>query len=162
MTGRGYDAVLAATLAGLVGLASLPGRLVFNLLSDRVGPKALLTLSFAFQGLGVVLLVQAGAAAWLVAYVVVYGAAFGAVSPLRASLMAQHFGRLAYGAITAAQGMPVALAAAIGPLAAGWLFDLLGSYQLALWLTALTFLLAALCVVVTPAAGVLSNRGGEI
>ncbi len=162
MAGRGYDPILAATLAGMVGVASLPGRFVFNVLGDRLGPKGLLALSFAFQGFGVVLLLLASSAAWLVAYVVVYGTAFGAVSPLRASLMAQHFGRLAYGAITAVQGMPVAVAAAIGPVVAGWLYDLLGNYQLALWLTALAFLLAALGVAVTPAAGELRNRGGEI
>ncbi len=53
----------------------------------------------------------------------------------------------------AAQWMLVAVATAIGPLAARWLYDRLGNYQLALWLTALTFLLAALSVALTPAAG---------
>jgi MFS family permease len=37
LIGRGYEAVLAATLAGAVGIASLPGRFVLNVLSERVG-----------------------------------------------------------------------------------------------------------------------------
>ena len=36
MIDRGIEPSLAAGLAGLVGLASLPGRLFFNLLSDRL------------------------------------------------------------------------------------------------------------------------------
>ena len=36
MISRGTDAVLAATLSGMLGLASLPGRYVFNVLSSRI------------------------------------------------------------------------------------------------------------------------------
>jgi len=64
--------------------------------------------------------------------------------------MAEHFGRRAYGGITAIQGVVIAVPAAAGPLAAGWLYDTLGNYQLALWLTAGAFLVAALLVVATP------------
>ncbi|MCA1656752.1 MAG: MFS transporter, partial [Actinobacteria bacterium] len=128
MIGRGFDPVLSASLAGLVGAASLPGRLIFNLLSDRFGPQRLLVLSTLIQAAGAVLLVMASSPAWLWAYVVVYGAAFGAVSPLRASTMADQFGRRAYGAITAAGGLPVAVLGAAGPLVAGILFDRLGGY----------------------------------
>ncbi len=46
---RGTDAVLAATLSGMLGLASLPGRYVFNMLSSRISPQKLLTLSVVAQ-----------------------------------------------------------------------------------------------------------------
>jgi len=72
----------------------------------------LLALVALIQAAGVFLLSEAGALAFLIAYVAVYGAAFGAVSPLRAPAMADQFGRRAYGSITSAQGVPVALAAA--------------------------------------------------
>lgn len=150
LVGRGLDPGFAATAAGLVGVASLPGRYVINRLSESVGAQRLLALSCVTQGLGVVLLTQAGRPPFLWGYIVLYGAAFGAVSPLRASTMADQFGRRAYGAITAVQGLPVAVAAAAGPLAAGLLFDRLGGYGLALWLTAAAFLLAGAAVAVTP------------
>lgn len=59
-------------------------------------------------------------------------------------------GRCAYGAITAVQGVPVALAAGFGPLIAGWLYDRLSGYSLALGLCSVAFLLAAVGVGVTP------------
>lgn len=156
LIGRGYGVQLAAGLAGAVGLASLPGRYALNRWSDRagVGPQRLLCLCLALQTIGVLLLLGGGflGLGWLVAYVLVFGAAYGAASPLRAGVMAEQFGRRAYGAITAVQGVPVALAAAFGPLAAGWLYDWLGGYGLALGLCAGAFLLAAVAVGLTPPA----------
>lgn len=150
MIGRGYEPVLAATMAGLVGLASLPGRYIFNMLSDRLGPHGLLGVCITIQALGVVVLVLAQSTAWLVAYVAVYGLPFGAISPLRASVLGEHFGRRAYGSITAVQGLPVAIAAAAGPLAAGFLYDSLHDYRLAFWLAAAAFALAAIGIASTP------------
>ena len=148
---RGTDAVLAATLSGMLGLASLPGRYVFNILSSRISPQKLLTLSVMVQAAGIAVLVLAGTSlGWLILYVVIYGSAYGAFSPLRASVMADHFGRRAYGAITAVQGIPVALCAGLGPLAAGWLYDVLHHYELAFWLCAGAFLLAAIGLAIVP------------
>jgi MFS family permease len=150
MITRGFDPVFAAGIAGLIGLASLPGRFLLNLLSDRFAPQRLLVLVLLTLGLGVSAITLARSAMGLYLYVVVYGVAFGARSPLRASVMAEHFGRRAYGTITALQGAVMAVPAALGPLAAGWLYDRLGSYQLAFWLTAAAFAVAALLIQTTP------------
>ena len=149
LIGRGYDPVLAATLSGMLGLASLPGRYVFNVLSARVSAQTLLMISVLAQAAGIAVLVLASSLSWLVLYVIIYGTAYGAFSPLRASVMADHFGRRAYGSITALQGVPVALCAGLGPLAAGWLYDSLHHYELAFWLCAAGFLLAALALLLT-------------
>jgi MFS family permease len=150
LIGRGYDPVLAAGALGLAGLASLPSRFIFNVVSDRFGPQLLLGLCLVFQGLSVFLLMAAGPFPFLVAFIVLYGIAFGAISPLRASVLADHFGRLAYGAITSVQGVPIGIFAGIGPFLAGLLYDLYGDYRLAFSLTAAAFLAASLSVFVTP------------
>ena len=150
MISRGTDAVLAATLSGMLGLASLPGRYVFNVLSSRISAQKLLALSVVAQAAGIVVLVLASSLGWLILYVVIYGCAYGALSPLRASVMADHFGRRAYGAITAVQGIPVAVCAGLGPLAAGWLYDGLHHYEVAFWMCAGAFLLAASGIALAP------------
>jgi cyanate permease len=48
------------------------------------------------------------------------------------------------------QGIPVALCAGLGPLAAGWLYDVLHHYELAFWLCAGAFLLAAIGLAIVP------------
>ncbi|GAC1453590.1 MAG: MFS transporter [Ktedonobacteraceae bacterium] len=147
---RGYDAVLAATLSGMLGLVSLPGRYILNVLSSRISPQKLLMLSVVAQAAGLIILVLASSLSWLILYVVVYGVAYGAFSPLRASVMAEHFGRRAYGSITAVQGIPMAVCAGLGPLAAGWLYDVFHHYEAAFWLCAVAFLLAAIGIAATP------------
>lgn len=159
LIGRGYDPVFAAGVAGLLGIASLPARLVMNLLSNRFGPQALLAISGALQVAGVLLLLAAGNAVLLWAYIAVYGFAFGAVSPLRASVMADQFGRIAYGAITAVQGAVVAVLAAAGPLLAGYLYDVMRDYTLAFLLTAAAFGVSCLAVLLTPRAQTSSAPG---
>jgi MFS family permease len=149
MIGRGYDPILAATLSGMLGLVSLPGRYVFNMLSSRISAQSLLILSVVAQAVGIVVLVLSSSLLWLILYVIIYGTAYGAFSPLRASVMAEHVGRRAYGSITAVQGVPVALCAALGPVAAGWLYDSLHHYEVAFWLCAGAFLLAALGLILT-------------
>jgi MFS family permease len=152
LIGRGNGPELAATVAGLVGLASLPGRWFLNRLADRVSPQKLLGGSLVAQAGGIALLIQATSVGWLAAYVLVFGGAFGAISPLRAAVMAQRFGRRSYGAIVAAQGVPVAVCAAAGPVLAGRLYDALGDYGAALWLCAGSALVAGAAVLLMPEA----------
>jgi MFS family permease len=150
---RGTGPTLAATLAGGIGLASLPGRFALNTVSDRLGGQGLLVACNAAQAAGVALLALAGSLPVLVAYVAVYGFSFGAVGPLRASVMAEHFGRRAYGSITGVQGTATWLGAAIGPLAAGWLYDRSESYGSALWLAVAALVVSSLAVACTPRPG---------
>ena len=149
LVSRGYGTALAASIVGAVGLASLPGRVLLNLLSDRVGAQPLLGFCLVTQAAGVALLLHATSLGWIVAYIVVYGGAFGAVSPLFAAVMASHVGRRAYGSILALQGVPVALAAGFGPILAGWLYDRLGGYSLPFWLAAGSFALAGALILLT-------------
>ncbi|HVA25711.1 MAG TPA: hypothetical protein VMW62_15120 [Chloroflexota bacterium] len=78
-------------------------------------------------------------------------------SPLSASVRASHFGRRALGAITATQGVMALVCAALGPLAAGALYDRLGSYKLSFGLTAGVFLLAAAAMFATPKPATLAR-----
>jgi MFS family permease len=150
LVSRGYGSLLAATLAGALGLASLPGRFFLNLLSRRILAQTVLIGTLLVQASGALVLILAPDARWLLLYVLLYGAAFGALSPLRAQVMADHFGQRAYGAITGLQGIPLALCQAAGPLVAGWLYDTLHRYDLAFWLCVGSFVVAALLLVVLP------------
>jgi MFS family permease len=161
LIGRGYDPILAATLSGMLGLVSLPGRYLFNILSQRMSAQTLLTGSIVVQATGIAVLVLAPSLLWVICYVLLYGAAYGAFSPLRASVMAEQVGRRAYGSITAVQGVPVALCGGLGPLMAGWLYDRLQQYELAFWLCAGAFLLAALGLLLSAPTQKGQTRSGE-
>jgi MFS family permease len=150
MIDRGQQATTAATLAGLLGLASLPGRILFNVLSDRYRSIVLLAICQSILALGVVVLAFANSIGGLLAYIVIYGAAFGAGAPLAASVRAEYFGRRAFGAISAVQGIPGLAGAALGPLAAGLIYDRLHTYQLAFAVVAGLYIMSATTLVLTP------------
>jgi MFS family permease len=126
LVGRGLSATLVATIVGLFGLAYLPGRAIVAVFGGRVGLQPMVAVAIALQALGVALLLGAHSAAGIVAYVLVFGAAYGGLSPLRAAIMAEHFGRRAYGSIVAAQGVPIAVLSALGPYVGGRLIDAIG------------------------------------
>lgn len=150
LIGRGIAPEVAATLAGGVGLASLPGRFAFNMLSERLHSQWVLGACQVVLAGGVALLAVATSVASVLLYVVVFGAAFGAGASLAASVRADHFGRRAFGAITAIQGVPALVGAAAGPLAAGWIYDRTGGYELAFAGVAVLYLVSALAMFLTP------------
>jgi MFS family permease len=150
MTGRGLNPALAASVAGALGLVSLPARYLINRLSERFTPHSLLAICTAGQAAGTFLLAISVAPLYLTAYVLIYGAAFGTIAPLSAAAMAEHFGRRAYGVITAVRGVSGSIGAALGPVAAGAIFDRFNSYEPAVLLMATAFVLSALAAWQTP------------
>lgn len=158
MIAQGLDPVLAASIAGIIGLVSIPGRFVLNVLSQRLAGQALLAGSLALMTAAVVVLLLARSTPLFVTYAVLYGVGYGAVNPLRASVMADHFGRRAYGAITGVQNVPVILCSAGGPVLVGRLFDLTRDYRPALLCLAAAGALAVVATSVCPAPRVVAGR----
>jgi MFS family permease len=122
LTERGYTPAYAAGAMGLVGLMALPGRLVFTPLGEY-RPRSLVTASiFALQALAAVALLVVHGVAGVWAFVILFGAGFGAITPARASLLAELFGAAQYGRIAGALALVLALARTIAPVGASWLY----------------------------------------
>lgn len=141
--GLGIPPLLAATLVSALGIAAMAGRLIMGAASDRIGRRPALALALGLQAAAFLVLAAAGTLAALYAAAVTFGFSYGAVSTLFPAVVADFFGRERAGGVV---GLLFALAgsmAAWGPLAAGWIFDRRGSYDLA-WLGAAGLNLLAL------------------
>jgi MFS family permease len=134
MLTKGFGLSVAATVIAIAGVVSLPLRFGLNAAADWVGAKRTLIFAFAAQTAGILILIWANSALMLAGYAIVYGSSMGAVFGLRSMLLADLFGRRAYGAIAAVLGACVYVGTAIGPTLAGVLFDHLHSYQAAFFL----------------------------
>jgi MFS family permease len=133
LSDRGYPAELAATATGLVGVMALPGRLVLTPLGDRL-PRSLVTaFIFLLQTVSLLALLLLGGTAGVVAFVVLFGAGFGAVTPARAALVAEYYGPEHYGAITGLMAFFLTGARALAPVGAGVVYDAAGGYQPVFW-----------------------------
>lgn len=87
----GHDEVFAATIAGGLALAQIPGRLLLGLLGRRCAPEAVLRWSFAFAAGAVTLLLLAHWWVVVAAFAVVFGMANGIKTPGFALVLADWF-----------------------------------------------------------------------
>ncbi|WP_219975947.1 MFS transporter [Rubrobacter xylanophilus] len=138
----GFPPQGVAAAAGIVGIASLPARFLLPALSDLLGPWW--PTAGVLAALAASALLLPGAKEWwrIYAYVGLFGAAFGAVLPLRAAIMARRFGGPRYGRLMGLQQVFLALAMAAGPSLGGLARDATGSYTPA-WFAASILCLAA-------------------
>lgn len=141
---RGHTPAFAGAALGMVGLMALPGRLVFTPLGSRWPRAAVTAAIFALQGIGIAALMLGGGTAGVWAFVVLFGAGFGAITPARAALVAELYGRASFGTVSGALALLLALARAAAPIGASLLYLAGGGYPLVLAvLAALSFLAAA-------------------
>jgi MFS family permease len=140
LTDVGIAAGLAARLASLMGIAMIVGRFSTGWLLDRLHPPFVGSAYLLVAGFGTLLLQMTlpnlpGTAV----AVTTFGLAAGAELEQVSFMTAQYFGLAAYGRIYAVQFIIFQLAVGIGPMLAGRIFDLRGSYLPALHLCAGAF-----------------------
>ena len=145
---RGYTPAYAAALLGLFGIAYLPGAGSWPGPASASRWRRCSPVRSRSRRSGSRCSRSRPAPAVVLAYVCTFGAAYGATFPLRGAIMAQRFGRRSYGAILAAQGVPVGIGSALGPFAAGRLIENLGFG--AAFECCIAALLAAAVVMVLP------------
>jgi MFS family permease len=107
---------------GIVGLMALPGRLVFTPLGEH-WPRSLVTaIIFILQAIGAAALLATRGAIGVWAFVILFGAGFGAITPARAGLIADLFGAAEYGRIAGVLALILSLARTLAPVGASWLY----------------------------------------
>jgi len=142
---RGFAPLFAASVFGVTQVLSGVGRVIFGVVADRVGRAVALATSFAMSiaGIGCLLMVRdAGAVGFLYAFVALFGISFGARGPILVGMSAGHFGGPAFGTIYGAISLAHGLGTALGPWAAGVLFDQTGSYRVTFGLATVSLALA--------------------
>jgi predicted MFS family arabinose efflux permease len=92
LVGQGYDPAFAAWAVGLIGIMGLPGRLVFTPLGGYLPRRWVSAGIFAPQTVALVVLLTVHTRAGVIAFVVLFGAGFGAITPARAALIADFYG----------------------------------------------------------------------
>lgn len=130
---RGFSSTFAATMAGLIGVMALPGRLIFTPLGTWLPRRLISAGIFLCQTVALVVLVMMPTQLGVILFVVLFGAGFGAVSPARAALVAELYGPRAYGSISSVLTAWSSGARALGPVGAGLLFSRFGSYVPVFW-----------------------------
>lgn len=125
---RGETLALATLITGLIGAAQTGGRIVITALERRVPETVLGAAVFALQALALALiLLPAGMGVMLLA-VALLGVGRGGTTLLRATLVADRYGRANFASISGIPAATQMAARAIAPVGAGLLVTGLGGY----------------------------------
>jgi MFS family permease len=138
----GYTANFAAGVLSAVYLMNSIGKLAIGLFADRVSARIALATNFVLSMLGMSMLLGTARTAALGAFVIFYGLTMGAPLVLMPMLIVDSLGIRRLGSMLGITSTFATLGAAIGPVLAGYVFDVSGSYHVAfivfvtMWLAA--------------------------
>jgi len=112
------------------GIGAVSGRVGAGIVSDRIGTFTTIRLGYALQLVALVALLGLSSRGALLASLVALGVGFAAADTMLAKAVPDVFGTRALGAILGVLNLGWRCGAAIGPAAAGFLYDLTGSYTI--------------------------------
>jgi len=127
----GMTRTAAATLLTLIGGGSVVGRMTVGTFTDRIGGRNAYILSLMLLVAALLLLLTVRTHWALFVVVTVYGFAHGGLFTVVSPTVAEFFGTRAHGAIFGGIVFFGTIGAAVGPVMAGRVFDVTGSYDLA-------------------------------
>jgi MFS family permease len=134
----GFDKLYAAEVLGIGAFLAVPGIVVTGTLSDYVGREISAVLAYGFSIFGVICALfitspDQHLLLWL--HACFFGLTWGARGPAITAKTADLFPGSQLGTILGVITIGSGLGAAVGSWAAGWIFDVSGSYRLAFMLS---------------------------
>jgi len=125
----GLSSTDAANILATIGAVSIAGRLVMGSAGDRIGNKAALMICFFLLTIALCWL-QVAKTLWpLYLFAVIQGFAHGGFFALISPTVAGLFGTVSHGVIFGFVIFGGTLGGGIGPVMAGYMFDITNSYQ---------------------------------
>jgi len=146
---HGVSALAAASVVGLVGVASIVGKSGGGWASDVFGRETTFTFGMACVAASVGalgLLAATGAAGWAWAYGALVGVGYAVTAPLLPAVMSDLYRGRHFGTIFGALHIANALGGSTGPWVGGRVFDATGSYAGAFAAGVVAAVLAALAL----------------
>jgi len=132
-------------IAGAIPIFSIIGRFGFGWLGDATDKRYALALSFCLMSIGLLVFCYVQVIWVSCVFLLLFSPGYGGGMVLRGAILREYFGRESFGKILGIIMGCAAVGGIIGPTLAGWVFDILRSYQ-PIWfifcgLTGLTALL---------------------
>jgi len=157
----GLQPTTAAAVLSTIGGISMLGRMVMGMAIDRIGGKRSLVLSLTLLIFSLIW-VQVSTSAWMLFFfAVLYGFAHGALFTVMSPTVAEFFGTASHGLIFGMVLFCGTLGGSLGPLIAGYIFDLSGAYRAAfITLTIMACSGLVLAVLIRPVETDAGTTGG--
>lgn len=129
-TGLGYSLAQASLFITLMTVAQAGGVLLGWAIGDRFDKRKVAAACMVMHAAGLLMLTFAASSAFLVAFSLLHGVAWGLRGPFMQAIRADYFGRRAIGMILGISAAFIAVGQIAGPMVAGSLADLTGDYRI--------------------------------
>lgn len=146
---HGVTPSAAVLLVGAIGIGSTVGRFLLGDAADRLGRPLSFLLMFVGMGLAFVVWLFATSFWPLAAFALVFGVFYGGFVALAPAVIIDYFGARNASSLIGILYTSVAFGTLIGPSAAGFAFDLSGSYTLPILLSAVVYAIATTILAAT-------------
>jgi len=130
------SATVGATIISVIGIVSVGAKIIIGGLIDKFGIRRILIIILILSTAAFLWLRFAGELWMLYLFAVVLGLNYGGLSAITSPLVARFFGLKDHGAIYGLIQLLFSIGGATGPLVAGRIFDVSGSYDWAFILCA--------------------------
>jgi len=147
MVDQGIAKTESSFIAGVIGISSIAGQLVWGNLSDRIGRERAYTLAAVCNLLAIAALVYLSSmlALWVaVSFAIFVGFGYGANTPIFPATSRDLFTSPFFPSIFGTLAISGSLGAAIGAWLGGWLYDVTGGYSAMLVVSAVLAVLSPL------------------
>ena len=142
----GLDTAVTGNLIALTSVCMVAGKLFFGIMGDRVDHRKLYWIANVATIIALLLVLYAQTLPVLVVATVATGISGGGILPLMGLMYSSRFGVASFGRVIGF-GMLTIMAGAVSPIGAGWVYDLYGSYSIALVTLALIMLPAGIAMI---------------
>ena len=127
-TDRQISEFAAASLLGVVGATAAAGRLIWGIVSDRVGARQTVFVCIVAQTVLIFALGFMESLTALYVFAAAYGFSYGGVLPLYAVVTRELYGMKRFGTIYGMNSFLTSIGMGMGGLVGGYMFDLYGEY----------------------------------
>jgi MFS family permease len=146
MTDMGISPSFAVGAITTLSICATVGGIFWPTLAERFDVRYCLALALTTSALGVLLLMSVRSVPVAYIYAITYGFTYGGLFPLFGLAQANYFGRTSLATIRGLAQPMLMTSNALGPLLAGWIYDLTRSYQVAFSVFIVAYLLSVLWV----------------
>jgi len=149
ITDMGVSAMTAAVALGFTGGMGGIGKVSLGWLTDRLSTRYVVLLCFTIQIVGVLILMRTHTMAMLWLFVVVFGFGMGGTVALMPLAVGDRFGLAPFGVVFGIVNFLHTIGSTMGPLFAGYVFDVTGSYSFAFTTFLATYIVAIVAIYFT-------------
>lgn len=143
----GFSAAVGGSIMAIMGLSALIGRVAVGYLADIIPKRHAFAICMTMLGISLLFLTTAQSVGQLVLWAVLYGPGYGGGSPVMGAMVGDYYGRKYFGTISGLVDIPMAVTTLLGPVFAGYIFDVTGSYRVAFTSFAVVCVIGVLAVI---------------